>query len=255
MYEIFKRSFRAEHEFMLMPALSAVIGHATGETTRSQFVEFVRQRDAAGDLEVDAAGYNYLYADVLLDLDSHARFILTIRDCFSWLNSCIGLLRDDFYRNEKSEFIGSFINNANHVPDGTVTWTSRPRGKVCLKQLMKMWTAANTSLLHRIPTERLLVLRTDDLSHSIPAIAEFVGVPESDLDADHANKGGGVNLLGSFDGERLERLVSSHCGDLMAAMFPDVNLANFMPDGRTPTVSDRAAVRKAFSLERFVAIE
>ena len=75
MYEIFKRSFRADHEYMLMPTLSAVIGLATGETTRSRFVEFVVQRDATGDLEVDAAGFHYLYADVLLDprLKAHAK--------------------------------------------------------------------------------------------------------------------------------------------------------------------------------------
>jgi hypothetical protein len=255
MYEIFKRSFRADHEYMLMPTLSAVIGLATGETTRSRFVEFVVQRDATGDLEVDAAGFHYLYADVLLDLHPRARFILTMRDCYSWLNSCIGLLSDDFYRSEKAEFIGNFINNLNQMPDGSFTWTTRPRCKVCLKQLMKMWSAANASLVRRIPADRLLVLRTGDLTNSIPAIAEFSGVAANDLDVDHANKGPGLNFLSCFDGERLERLVQRYCGHLMAERFPGVTLANAMSSGTPVRGLDRVAVRKAFSLDRFVAAE
>lgn len=254
MYEIFKRSFRAEHEYMLMPTLSAVIGHAKGEMTRSQFVEFVVQRDASGALDVDAAGFHFLYADVLLDLHPRARFILTIRDCYSWLNSCIGLLSDDFYRSEKAKFIGNFINNVNQVSDGRFTWTTRPRCKVCLKQLMKMWSAASVALL-RIPTDRLLVLRTGDLTNSIQAIAEFAGVAASDLDVDHANKGPGLNFLSCFDGDRLDRLVQRHCGHLMAERFPGVTLASVMSNGSPIRGLDRVAVRKAFSLERFVAIE
>ncbi len=254
MYEIFKRSFRAEHEYMLMPTLSAVTDHASGETTRSQFVEFVANRDASGALEVDAAGFHFLYADVLLALHPRARFILTIRDCYSWLNSCIGLLSDDFYRSEKAEFIGNVINNINHVSDGSFGWTARPRRKVCLKQLMKLWSTANTALL-RIPTDRLLVLRTGDLTNSIPAIAQFAGVAASDLDVDHANKGPGLNFLSCFDGERLNRLVQRYCGHLMAERFPGVTLASVMSNGTPIRGLDRVAVRKAFSLERFVAIE
>ena len=255
MYEIFKRSFRAEHEYMLMPTLSAAIGYAKGETTRAQFVEFVVQRDALGALAVDAAGFNFLYADVLLDLHPRARFILTIRDCYSWLNSCIGLLSNDFYRSEKAEFIGNFINNVNQMSDGRFTWTTRPRCKVCLKQLMKMWSAANASLLRRIPADRLLVLRTGDLTDSIPEIAEFAGVAASDLDVDHANKGPGLNFLSCFDGERLDRLVQRYCGHLMAERFPGVTLASVMSNGTPVRGLDRVAVRKAFSLDRFVAVE
>lgn len=191
---------------------------------------------------------------MLRDLHPRARFILTIRDCYSWLNSCIGLLSDDFYRSEKAKFIGTFINNVNLGSDGSFTWTPRPRCKVCLKQLMKMWSAANASLL-RMPTDRLLVLRTGELTNSIPAIAEFAGVATDDLDVDHANKGPGLNFLGCFDGDRLDRLVQRYCGPLMADRFPGVTLASVTSNGTPVGGLARGAVRSSFSLERLVAIK
>ena len=51
-YEVFNRSFRAGHEFMLEPTLMSATGYITGQLSRDEFVDFVKSRDADGYLDV-----------------------------------------------------------------------------------------------------------------------------------------------------------------------------------------------------------
>ena len=51
-----------------------------------------------------------------------------------------------------------------------------------LKGMLKYWVESNTHALDSIPTERLLVLRTEELSDSLGELEKFIGLEEKSLD-------------------------------------------------------------------------
>jgi hypothetical protein len=250
-YENLKTSFRASHEFRMMPTLEIIETYIKGDISRSDFVKYVKRRDMDGKHQVDAAGFNFYFVDILLDLNPKAKFILTIRDCYSWVNSCMGYLFRHYHHDAKKQFIGRLVNNIDHLPDNRFKWSDRSEYKICVKQLIKMWAVVNTYMLRYIPSDQLLVLNTDNLSQCIGAIAEFVGTAENDLSIDHANKGEGNNFLTCFNSYELEKIFDRYCSTLMAEKFPDRTLSDFMRNNKIKAPLSTSEVRQIFSLGRF----
>jgi len=255
MQHIFKDRLHAEHEFMMLPTARALRDYAIGNLSRTELRDFLKYRDTAKPLEVDSIGIHYPVVDILLDLNPTAKFILTIRDCYSWLNSCIQLLYPDFNTDQRIQLFSELINNIEHRSNTTLGWTDHPRCKVCLTQLMKMWTFANSSVMKRVPAERLLVIETAALNHSLPQIADFVGVEKETLNLSHSHKGDGKNFLHCLDSKRLKELCDHHCGELMTRTFPDATLENSMQGYKALTEEDAAAVHSAISLEEFIPVK
>ena len=62
---------------------------ARGSLQNSDLTAYIKKRDRSRYLEVDSSQVNAFLLDILLQEFSEARFILTIRDCYSWLDSII----------------------------------------------------------------------------------------------------------------------------------------------------------------------
>jgi len=249
LYEIFRREFRAAHEFMLRPIWAAIQSYVSREISRADFIECIKHRETEGNLEMDAAGFNFFYVDILLGLRPDAKFILTLRDAYSWVNSCIdALLSKRQYDAAQTRFIGQFINNIEHLADNQFEWVEKREDRICVEQLVKLWATANTFLLRAIPPERLLVLYTDSLSDSIHEIAPFIGVSENELSTAHANAGRGLNYLACFDPRALERIFAVHASELMTERFPGMTLSAFMQSGRVPVAANPVDVLPVFTL-------
>jgi len=86
------------------------------------------------------------------------------------------------------------------------------------------WAEHNSRVLSLVPPERLLVIRTDQISRMAQHIAEFAGVPASFVEAGrtHAFKvQNRANLLEQVARDYLESKVEQHCRPLMARYFPE----------------------------------
>jgi len=232
--------------------MKMVQAYISGDLSRAEYVDYIKFRDEEGNFEVDAAGFNFYYIDILLDLYTDAKFILTIRDCYSWVNSCVGYIFKRYHTDEKKRFLGSMVNNIDYLPGNRFEWTDRSEYKVCIRQLAKMWAVTNENLLRSIPTERLLVVNTDSLSLDIQAIARFVGASENGLNSDHANRGDGINYLACFDTDKIEAVFNRYCSALMAERFPEMTLSDFMLSNEAGECADRSEVMRVFSLDNFV---
>lgn len=253
-YEVFKRSFRSAHEFMRMPTLMAFQGYVKGHLSRADYINYVKTRDAEGNLEIDSSGFNYAFVDILIKEYPDAKFILTIRDCYSWINSCMGYFYRNYYK-EDGNFIGCLLNSIDHLPNNRFSWTDRSSYRVCIEQMVKMWSVVNTYMLSSIPAERLLVLDTEELSHSICDLAAFAGVSKEALDPDHANMGDSRNYLECLDSAGLERLVGHHCSGLLAERFPDLTYSTYLDSRKLSSIRDTPDVAKLFSLDRFINLD
>jgi hypothetical protein len=82
----------------------------------------------------------------------------------------------------------------------------------------------NKSVLERVPAERLLVIKTHEISSRSADIAEFVGVPAATLqpNAAHTNRVRGRHgVLDQIPRSHLAAKIREHCGWLMPRFFPE----------------------------------
>ena len=85
-------NYRTRHEFQQWDTHQMIIQYKHKKISRQEFLKFLQDRDFAGQMEMDSAHFNRHYIDILAQEFPEAKFICTIRDCYSWLNSLINYL-------------------------------------------------------------------------------------------------------------------------------------------------------------------
>lgn len=222
--EMFDRSVRSWHEPDGNDVIDVVLQASRGELTPSDIRHYLKQRDRRLRLDVDSSQLNYWLLGDLLKLFPDARFVLTIRDCYSWLDS---FLNDSLRRSTTGAWLRLRDHRFRpdlhrHPPEERVL---EHRGLYTLDGYLGYWADHNSTVLESVPADRLLVVRTDDLSASARQIAAFAGIPHSSTIAErtHAFRNPTkFGLLREIDTDHLEQKVRQHCGPLMERFFPDI---------------------------------
>ena len=176
----------------------------------------LRRRSVRYHLEVDVAGHLAVFADPLARMYPDARFVLLVRDCFSWLDSVVeqqirslrvGLVRDSYYRAKYQWDDESF------APEEA---TLRDADLLPIASWYRGWAAMNQRVVDAVPADRLLVVRTEDLDRSAPMLARFAGVPESTVRTVHANRNPSpTGLLGTVPASFIVEQAREHCAPVM----------------------------------------
>jgi hypothetical protein len=234
--KIFGGGYRAAHEAAYEDVIGMISAAADGSAGRDQLADFIRSRDLSLNLEMEASHLLVYFLDILLAEFEEARFILTIRDCYSWLDSQI---------NNQLAYI-----EADHWKDfGELKYRHEallhPKeervlaefGLYTLDGYLSAWADHNRQVLTTVPPHKLLVVRTREISRDLQKIADFIGVP-----ADSLNVGGThsfkarrkFGLLSRLDEQYLEEKVNQHCRSLMDAYFPEVKNFRASHAPRTP---------------------
>jgi hypothetical protein len=160
----------------------------------------------------------------LVSLFPDAKFILTIRDPYSWLDSFINhqlargcsdkwlklrnyRFRPDKYTHQQGEFI------------------LKEKGLYTLDGYLSYWAHHNRTVIDTVPADRLLIVRTDKITERAEEIAAFVGMSSRNLrkEKSHAFRAKEkFGLLDQIDQAYLEHKVKEHCGDLVVRFFPEI---------------------------------
>jgi hypothetical protein len=254
MSDMFDKSFQADHEFLIDDEFAIVERRLAGAVSDQQLRAFVRARDAVRPLDVDASGIHFGLIDILVREFPEAKFILTLRSVYGWMNSCVGKLYADFAAGWVGR-AGVFVNRLECLPDHTFRLTDRTGYRSCLEQMMKAWTALHRHMLAAIPSDRLLILNTETLSQKLGEIASFCGIDERLLDSRHANPGPGANFLGCFDPNRMEELIREHCSELMAERYPGVTLESYADREWSLAAPACRDLLRYFTLDQFCPLE
>jgi len=188
MQQMFARSFSSDHEFQLQDQLSIFERRLLGTISSAEIREFIHSRSAAKPLDMDSCGAHFSIVDYLVEEYPDAKFLLTVRDIYSWMNSVVGKLLGDFTGGWGSRS-GELMNCLDVLPDGTFLLTNQRNMKVRLEQMMKIWSGVNQRVIAAVPKERLLVVHTEDLVKRSAEIAAFCGIDPDLIDPIHANAG------------------------------------------------------------------
>jgi len=254
MQEMFARSFASDHEFQLQDQLSIFERRLMGTITDEEIRTFIHQRNAAKPLDMDSCGAHFCIVDFLVEEFPDAKFVLTLRDVYSWMNSCVGKLFGDFTAGWGSR-AGALMNCLDVLPDGSFRLMNQPNMKVRLEQMTKIWTGVNQRVISAVPKERLLIVHTDELVARNGEIAAFCGIDPGLLDPIHANAGQNMNFLRCFDSEQLEELVHLHCRTLMEEHYPGLTLASYATARKDVSCPDCQDLTRYFSLREVTPTE
>jgi Sulfotransferase domain len=221
---IFERSYRAAHEPECEQLISRIL--ELGENLHSHDTPaFLRNRDERLFLELESDVTLFYFLEQLVDEFKQSKFILTIRDCYTWLDSV-------------------FNHNLAHRPSGFwqqfddyqfAAWDFRhveeervlaEHGLRTLRHYLSHWTAHNQTVIATVPKERLLVVRTDDLDNSSGQFATFLGVPAHTIDLTRSHlfrNPKRFHLMSSIDSAFLDENVRRYCGPLMQEYFQEID--------------------------------
>lgn len=227
--------YRAAHELdarHLVPIATAVIsGELAPDTPRVRLA--LRRRAARFHLEVDAAGFLNPLAATLASLSPDARFVVTLRDCFSWVDSRIewDLRYQDAQDPVFSPLAAAYYAKypMDFAPEEAPL---RDAGVQPLDTYLRSWAERNAGALRAAAPERVLVLRTEDLDGAADDLARFAGVPVGTVHAAHANSNSNrVGVLARLPRDFVVERARRHCAEIMETYWgPDwCNLQNRLP--------------------------
>jgi len=186
-------------------------------------VKWIKKIDRKYLLEVNSSQLNYWVLDGLISEFPKAKFILTIRDCYSWLDSFINhslsrpcsdqwaKLRDLRFKRPQFKYAKQeeiLIKHNLYTLDGYLSY----------------WAEHSEEVIRTVPKERLLIIRTDEINISIEKVANYLGILSSTLNYDKAHLYKArqkFNILSKIDRKFLDEKINVHCKELMSKYFPE----------------------------------
>lgn len=226
LYELCRPRYRSAHEVhseVLVPLILQNVGDLRDCVEARALLTDVDEGTA---LEMNSSQLNYYLLPLILRHRPNALFILTIRDCVSWVESLIHHIvswpiDSDSPWVRFREF--RFGTSIAHPPEERVLAEA---GLSTLSGYFEYWSRHNHAILSSVPPERLLVIRTDRLSVHVGTIADFLGVHARELTAAAAHSFAATRARGAWldqiDRDYLRHQVHVHGGPLMTQLFEDV---------------------------------
>lgn len=223
--EVFNGNYRAEHE----PGAEELIWlkHESDRNTigAEKIEEFLRKRDLRFYLEIESSGFVGYFLEQLCHLYPNAKFILTIRDCYSFLSSIIN------HQVNKPVTVGSIWGLGRDIdyqcdlkplPEEEIITSQYPE-LYSVRGYLTYWATRNAEVLNVVPSSRLMVVKTEQIGEKLTEIARFLGIPADTLTADrsHSFKGDyNIDVLACLDREWLDAVVEeTGCRAVMDDVF------------------------------------
>ncbi len=208
--------YRTEHEPDGVGLHKMITAKQRGHINQEVLKRYVLKLDNKLQLELNSSYLNNRLLDIFVPEFPNAKFILTMRDCYSWLNSVINdsFLQYPKFPIEKERF--REMVEKSHYP-----YLSGGTSKI--DSILAYWAKINTQILRMIPKTRLLVVRTHEIENRSSDIAKFLDIPLETLDITKAHMGKSreyPNILSRIDRDYLFSKVELRCKPLMDQFFP-----------------------------------
>jgi hypothetical protein len=217
--------YRAAHEPERQQLLDLILREARAELDRGAVDARLIGRDRRLNLEYDIAWANQFIIGHLLVLFPNARFIVLVRDPYTWLHSIIGHLRSREIPLDVRSFLDWWFKPERY-PHTRHDRALKTCGVYSIEAFLNAWNQHVNSCARALPSERRLVVRTHELNQSYSRLAAFLQIPLESLDAKsgHLNRSTWSGRLDSLvEQSFLNDMVAKVCGDNMSRYFPSVS--------------------------------
>jgi len=221
---LFNQSVRSAHEAESAEFISTILDISQGLLNKEDISTYIKNRDKKICLDIDSSQLNFFIINYLVNEFPDALFLLTIRDCYSWLDSFIN---DSLRRTTSKNWVRlreqRFRSDVfSHPPEELFL---KERGLYTLDGYLSYWTNHNNKVLTSVPANRLMVIKTNEITHRAYELADFAGIPRAavKIENSHSFKNPTkFNVLQEIDQNYLEEKVQEHCSVLMQRFFPEI---------------------------------
>lgn len=224
---LFNHSVRSAHEAESAEFISKILDISQGILRDEDISAYIRNRDKNICLDIDSSQLNFFVIDYLLTEFPDARFLLTIRDCYSWLDS---FMNDSLRRTTSKNWVRlreqRFRSEVFSHP--AQEYALKEKGLYTLDGYLSYWTNHNNKVLASVPSHRLMIIKTNEITQRAYELADFAGIPRTavKIENSHSFKNPTkFNVLQEIDQSYLEEKVQEHCGVLMHKFFPEIKTA------------------------------
>ncbi|NLO38386.1 MAG: sulfotransferase [Ruminiclostridium sp.] len=213
-------NYNSVAEYKERESVELITAWKDGWISENTLRDYIRYRHEIGQLEMDTASFNHFYLHILVNEFPEAKFIFTIRDCYSWVNSFLRMIsRWKKHFGDIGQEMPDWMLNYGRILFGEYDWNWFNSYEDLLRNLdplvemfIKSWADLNSRILELLPPERSLIVKTSEISRSQARISEFIGIPVHTLtEHHHINMAPDkVNLLQGFSREKFEALVHQY---------------------------------------------
>ena len=225
---LFGGKIRAQHEPESRWVIRKILDMKAGRISTEQVRRYIRRRDRRLFLDIDSSHLNVAFIDILVTEFKQARFLLTIRDCYSWLDS---LINHTLYRKnaiDEWRILRELTLGTDEMIYPREEQILKEHGLYNLDSYFTVWARHNWKVLDTVPADRLFVVRTDRISEKACEIADFTGLPRDlvQIHESHSFRSpANFGILAKIKSDHLERKAHQHCGTLMERFFPEIKTA------------------------------
>ena len=223
---LFATHFRSAHEPEPSQFVRMLESFDQGEIGHEEKVDYLAKKDRRLNLEVESSAMNRRVAGLLAELFPKSKFILTVRDPYTRTDSMLNMLSNlprpsSWAKSRRDRLFGG--SQFRHSPEEKAL---EEAGLYTLDGLLSDYAKTSKSIEDAIPQDRLLVVRTDQLGESVPAIARFLGIEEDKLDTRKSHQfrtSKKHGFLKNMDPDFVDEKVRTHCSELLEKYFPHIS--------------------------------
>jgi hypothetical protein len=176
---MFEESLRAEHEPAVEKLLRLVLRLYEQKMTFDEFETDVKHLFAGLKLDLNVSQVNGFIVRALVRFYPKARFVLTVRDCKSWLNSIVNyqIAMRPLQPNSAWFAFRDLRFRRFEYPHTVRDAPLRNAGLYSLDAYLSYWMRHNAGVIEAVPPEQLLIVPMKRLKEEAGAIAAFLGHP------------------------------------------------------------------------------
>lgn len=220
---VFNRRHLSAHEPEAYRTIDLVVRHYEG-LPAAEVDEELLIRDERLYLELEASHLLSEFVPNLVRLFPDAKFILTLRDPISWLESVyrqihrnqdLRRLRDwERLRLVRAKAVGPLPDESRFHDENIPS----------IAGSFRRFRVHHERVLATVPADRLMILQMQDIGAKLGEIARFAGVPEHSLKPESAHSYKRLregSVIEHIPAEYVDEVARHECGDLMQRFFPD----------------------------------
>ena len=225
---LFERNYLAAHEPETRQTVKTAIAHLEGNVDRAFIKDALIHRDRRLCLEVESAHPLAYVAELLVETFPAAQFFITLRDPLDWLASRLNY-HINAHPPEWDEYRDYFWTqkHCGYAPEENLL---AHHGAYSLDTYLAQYADHYDRVLRAVPSNRRLILKTRELSRSLPAIADFLNIPPNTLRRSHSKRSPKkTDLLSALPQSFVRAKIWHHCQPLVERYFPE-SLSQYRPE-------------------------
>jgi hypothetical protein len=204
-------AYRAEHEPEVHDLRPCVEAHLRGELPAGTLERYFADKEERLHLEVDSSFLNGEVIDLLVPCYPDAKYVLTVREPRSWLDSKINQMVT--FKSPRWIELRALRHGApeGHPPEEAPL---AERGLPTLDGFLAEYAQHNRRIVAAVRPAQLLVLRTQDIRDRADVLAAFAGVPVDSLNLERSHEFQGPvkhHVLEELDQAYLDAKIDQHC--------------------------------------------